>query len=232
MLAGRAYTAPDMARATLSDAREITPTIVTVMDPQAVLVFGGVGRSGEGNDLDLLIVVDENSASEDVLATALQPFQRRISIDPFVITANTFRDHFLRGSPFLRAIVREGRRLYMKNAVSEWMKDARDELKAAEHLHAGGFWKLACFHAQQAIEKAFKARLLGKGWELEKVHSLARLVALAIDHNIPSTLEAGDIQFMDSIYRGRYPGEAGLLPLGEPTRDDAERAIETARKVL
>lgn len=232
ILASRTYTFPIMARATLADAREITSTIVTVLDPQAVLVFGGVGRSGEGSDLDLLIVVDEKSAGEDALAAALQPFQKRFAIDPFVIPAGTFRDHFRRGSPFLRTVIREGRRLYMKNAESEGMKDARDELQAAEYLRAGRYWKLACFHAQQAIEKSFKARLLGRGWELEKVHSIARLQALAVDYKISSSLEPGDIQFMDGIYRGRYPGEAGLLPLGEPTQDDAERAIEIARKTL
>ena len=120
----------------------------------------------------------------------------------------------------------------MKNAESEWLKDALDELKAAEYLCAGGYWKAACFHSQQAMEKTGKPRLLGRGWELEKVHSIARLQALAVDHRISSALDAADIQFMDSIYRGRYPGEAGLLPLGEPTRGDAERAIEIAKRAL
>ena len=74
-----------MARATLADAREVTSTIVRVIDPQAVLVFGGVGRSGEGNDLDLLIVTDQGSTREDALGAALLPFQKRFAIDPFVI---------------------------------------------------------------------------------------------------------------------------------------------------
>ena len=104
----------------------------------------------------------------------------------------------------------------MKNAESEWMKDARDELAAAEYLREGGFWKPACFHAQQAVEKSLKARLLGKGWELEKVHSIARLLALSNDYKIPSNLGDEEIQFMDSIYRGR----------------DADRALTIAVKAL
>lgn len=118
----------------------------------------------------------------------------------------------------------------MKNAESEWMKDAKEELLAAEHLRKGGFWKLACFHAQQAVEKCLKARLLGKGWELEKVHSVARLTALCADFKIAQPLSEGEIVFVDSIYRGRYPGEAGLLPLGEPNQAEADRAIAIARK--
>jgi len=217
-----------MARATLADAREVTSSIITVMDPEAVLVFGEVGRSGEGNDLDLLIVTGGEGGNEEALTAILRPFQRRIAIDPFVIPANTLRSHFQRGSPFLRTIIREGRQLYMKNAESEWMKDARNELEAARYLCTGCFWKQVCFHAQQAMEKHIKARLLGKGWELEKVHSLARLQALATDHGISIDVPEPDVLFMDSIYRGRYPGEAGLLPLGEPTREDAERAIRIA----
>jgi len=222
----------DMAKATLADAREVTSSIVAALDPLAVLVFGAVGRTGEGNDLDLLVVVEEGSTGSSALDAALRPFYKRIAVDPFVMPEGTFRDHFLRGSPFLRSVIREGRRLYMKNAESEWMKDARDELSAAEYLGKGGFWKLACFHAQQAVEKSLKARLLGKGWELEKVHAIARLSALCADYRIPSLLADEEVQFMDSIYRGRYPGEAGLLPLGEPNREEADRAIAIAAKVL
>ena len=221
-----------MARATLADAREVTSTIVRVIDPQAVLVFGGVGSSGEGNDLDLLIVTDQGSTREDALDAALLPFQKRFAIDPFVIPADTFKEHFLRGSPFLRTVIREGRRLYMKNAEQEWMKDAHDDLRAAEYLSLGRFWKPACFHAQQAVEKAMKGQLLGKGWELEKVHSVARLQALWADHGIRLLLDGEDIRFIDSIYRDHFPGEAGLLPLGKPGELDAKSAIEIATRAL
>jgi HEPN domain-containing protein len=221
-----------MPKATLADAREVTSKIVAAVDPLAVLVFGGVGRAGEGNDLDLLVVVEEGSRGTSRLDAALQPFHKRFAVDPFVIADRAFRDHFRRGSPFLHTVIREGRRLYMKNAELEWMKDANDELSAAGYLRKGGFWKLACFHAQQAVEKALKARLLAKGWELEKVHSIARLSALCEDYKIQLSLTDGEIQYIDSIYRGRYPGEAGLLPLGEPDSKDADKAIAIATRAL
>ncbi len=220
-----------MAKATLADAREVTSAIVSALDPLAVLVFGEVGRRGEGNDLDLLVVV-QDGCEHAPLGSTLRPFLKRIAIDPFVLPATTFREHFMSGSPFLRTVVREGRRLFMKNAESEWEKDAREELAAAEYLNKGGFRKLACFHAQQAVEKAMKARLLGKGWELEKIHSLARLCALSAEYRVPVLLGDDDVQFLDSIYRGRYPGEAGLLPLGEPGEVDARRTVALAIKAL
>ena len=37
-----------------------------------------------------------------------------------------------------------------------------------------------------------------------------------------------DVVFIDSIYRGRYPAEVGLLPLGEPSDSDAQRALSVA----
>jgi len=35
-----------------------------------------------------------------------------------------------------------------------------------------------------------------------------------------------------NIYRRRYPREAGILPLGEPSKPDAEKAIRLAKKVF
>jgi HEPN domain-containing protein len=217
-----------MAHATLEDARQVTSTIVQTIDPQLVLAFGSVARTGRGNDLDLLIVVD-GELREEALATALKPFAARIAIDPLIVDSATFRERFRGGSPFLSSLVREGRRLYMRNAESSWLQDAREELRSADYLALGGFWKAACYHAQQAVEKAFKAWLLARGWELEKVHSVRRLAAIAVEFRVPVPLDDAAIDYIDSIYRGRYPGEAGLLPLGDPREEDARRAIEIAR---
>ncbi|TVL97774.1 MAG: hypothetical protein CV087_22035 [Candidatus Brocadia sp. WS118] len=41
-----------------------------------------------------------------------------------------------------------------------------------------------------------------------------------------------DAIFMNSIYKGRYPTEEGLLPHGEPSREDTERAISAAKKLI
>lgn len=41
-----------------------------------------------------------------------------------------------------------------------------------------------------------------------------------------------DIVFMDGIYRGRYPAEEGLLPQGDPSAEDAAKAIRIADKIV
>ncbi len=43
---------------------------------------------------------------------------------------------------------------------------------------------------------------------------------------------SAELLFGHSIYRSRYPPEAGLLPCGEPTKEDAEKALALARRVV
>ena len=53
-----------------------------------------------------------------------------------------------------------------------------------------------------------------------------------VEQVLAPTLHKGDIVFMDSIYRGRYPIDRGLLPLGEPEEGDTARAVEIATRIL
>ena len=226
-----------MGIVTLDDARSLAAALVKAIDPQSIIVFGGVGRDGAGNDLDLLILLEEGiDKSIDQAGSAARPvfrsFSKEFEVDPFVMSSSLFKMKFQKGSPFLKTVVREGRLLYMKNAEQEWLNDAREELKTAHYLSEGRFWKAACYHSQQAAEKCLKARLLGKGWELEKVHSIMRLAALLEDFKIKIQISDDEVEYLDSIYRGRYPGEAGLLPLGEPSREDAMKALDIAEKLL
>jgi len=38
--------------------------------------------------------------------------------------------------------------------------------------------------------------------------------------------------FLNSIYRFRYPPDLGLLPKGEPIKEDAERALNLAKLTI
>jgi hypothetical protein len=53
-----------------------------------------------------------------------------------------------------------------------------------------------------------------------------------LDNGLSFDIEESDIVFIDSIYRGRCLGEAGLLPHGEPDTDDAEHAVKIASHLL
>lgn len=220
----------------LNKAKEAIDAIVQAVHPVSIVLFGSVAREGKGNDLDLMIVVDEKHGSvskiQTVLHRCLADSYKRFAVDPFVVTENALHEAFSRRSPFLRMVAREGKVLYMKNAEHEWLRQAQEEMATAEYLFQGQFFKGCCYHAQQAAEKSLKGRLLGKGWELEKVHSIARLTAICRDFKIRLSLKDEDIMFLDSIYRGRYPAEEGLLPFHEPSDEDAQRALRIVQKLM
>ena len=221
---------------TIDDAREVTREIVKQLRPFSVVIFGSVANHGTGNDLDILVILDgdDNSMISEraSLDRCVKKFYRRFAIDPIAMSHKKFISHYTSGSYFLRAVLKNGRALYMKNADSTWLNQAHDELDTAIYLFKGGFFRGACYHAQQALEKYIKSLLLKKGWELEKIHSIARLHALAIDYKVKLPLNDDDVMFVDSIYRGRYPAESGLLPMGNPSKEDAERAVRIAKNIV
>ncbi len=214
----------------LKDVYEIADTIRQVSNPDAIILFGSIADKGEGYDIDLLIV--SNSKEEKRIKDSLKPFYRRHAIDAFTVSKGRLKELYFRGSPFLRLIQKEGKLIYMKNPLKQWLDSAKDDLEQAEYLYNGGFFRGACYSCQQALEKVLKWALLKKGWELEKTHSIRRLMAIADDYGIRIRLKDEEMDFIDSIYKGRYPAEEGLLPLGVPTKRDARKALNIAHKVF
>lgn len=45
-------------------------------------------------------------------------------------------------------------------------------------------------------------------------------------------LPLDDAVFLNSVYRGQYPTEEGLLPYGQPTEADARKALSIAESVV
>ncbi len=221
---------------TYKDAKKTAFSIAKALDPFSVVLFGSVAREGVGKDLDLLVVMDDarHPAGDPhlLLHKCLQRYYRRFSIDPFVIPLSRLNDYYFKGSPFLHLIATEGRILYMKDLIQEWCRQSQSELEMATYLLQGGFFKGACYHAQQSIERAVKAKLFKKGWGLERTYSIERLIAIGKDYKIRFPVSDEEITFIDKIYQGRYPIEAGLLPLGEPSKGEAEKVVEMADRLL
>ena len=120
----------------------------------------------------------------------------------------------------------------MKDAIREWIDLAVEDLRQARYLFEGGFYRGACFAAQQAVEKGIKAELLKRGWELEIIHQIKRLLHLLEEFDLHVQYEEDDVDFLDSIYRGRYPAEEGLLPLKPPVDLDASGSIAVAEALV
>jgi HEPN domain-containing protein len=120
----------------------------------------------------------------------------------------------------------------MKPETSEWMKIAEEEVASADLLLEHRLHRMVCLHSQQAVEKTLKALLTERGMEFKKTHNIVDLLALLKTQDLAVTLNHEEAGFLNAIYRSRYPPEAGLLPHGEPSGEDAAKALTLAERVV
>jgi HEPN domain-containing protein len=118
----------------------------------------------------------------------------------------------------------------MRNEAEAWLKISAEDLQSAEVLFERKLFRMACYHAQQSIEKIIKALLADHEVDFFRTHNLLDLNNAIKKLGYPALLNDEEAVFLNSIYRARYPSEAGLLPLGEPLEKDAARALKTARE--
>ncbi len=111
---------------------------------------------------------------------------------------------------------------FMKAITREWLNAANDDLIAMEvMLGREEITNMVAFHAQQAIEKSFKAVIEEFGLGNIKTHQLQSLYS-KID-SIISGFNERILAELDTVYIGaRYPGDLGLMPWGKPGVDEVE----------
>lgn len=120
----------------------------------------------------------------------------------------------------------------MSPETQAWLKIAHEDLAAAELLLQKGIHRMVCLHCQQAVEKTSKAPLTEWGVEFKRTHNIVDLLSLVSAQGLALDVTHEEAGFLNAVYRSRYPAEAGLLPYGEPTADDAGKALVIAQKVL
>ncbi len=120
----------------------------------------------------------------------------------------------------------------MKQITGEWLRSAEDDLAliqkiiSEEHLT-----HMVAFHAQQAIEKIFKATLEEHGLETPKIHNLVTLFG-RVEQFFQFQPDIDMLKTLDQLYiEARYPGELGLLPNGKPDVEDAEKFFTYAKEL-
>lgn len=110
----------------------------------------------------------------------------------------------------------------MKEITAAWLAAAKDDLLLIEEIYQNEeLTHLVAFHAQQAIEKAFKAILEESGAGVPRIHSLETLLPkIHAQFEFSGSFEL--LEDLDKLYiDARYPGDFGLLPYGKPTLSDA-----------
>ena len=120
----------------------------------------------------------------------------------------------------------------MKTITQEWLNRAKDDLDVAkEIIDIPHLTNIVAFHAQQSIEKTFKAVLEEFGENVPKIHSLVRLYTLVREKNSLEVDELLLAEINDVYIDARYPGELGLLPYGKPSLKDSRRFYEIAYRI-
>jgi HEPN domain-containing protein len=111
----------------------------------------------------------------------------------------------------------------MKKATNEWFLSAEsDLLLIKEILGIENLTHLSAFHAQQSVEKSFKAVIEEFDLGFIKTHSLETLYNL-VKRKISGNLDIDMLIILDQLYiDSRYPGEMGLLPNGKPSISEVE----------
>lgn len=114
--------------------------------------------------------------------------------------------------------------------VEAWIGKATNDIVSARQilLLSDGPTDTACFHAQQAMEKALKALLTTYHVPFPKTHSLLRLLELVLPFS-PILEEYREHLAELSVYgvEFRYPG-----PLPDPDREETLRLFKIAEEFL
>lgn len=114
-----------------------------------------------------------------------------------------------------------------------WLEQGRRDLEDAKILAEAGSYASACFHCQQAAEKALKGFLYSKGLRAILTHSVTRLMEECSKfEKLPCFAE--EARELDRHYIGsRYPN---FYPEGPAyryyTEKMAERCIRYATSIL
>ena len=120
----------------------------------------------------------------------------------------------------------------MKKLAEEWSKYAYKDLSTIEKiLEDENLTNITAFHAQQCIEKSFKALILLKTTEIPKIHNLLKLFGTVRNYTKLS-FEMKTLELINETYTDtRYPSELGLLPEGMPSLKMVKKFYETAKAI-
>jgi len=117
----------------------------------------------------------------------------------------------------------------MKQISAAWLSAANDDLILIQEIIRNEILThMVAFHAQQAIEKSFKALLEEREGSVPRIHTLETLLAKITKYAVIDT-ELDLLEDLDKLYvDARYPADFGLLPNGKPTTQEAMAFNELA----
>ncbi|MBA4410012.1 MAG: HEPN domain-containing protein [Bacteroidota bacterium] len=121
----------------------------------------------------------------------------------------------------------------MKASTRQWLEFAQTDLRSCENnLNDEFVTNVVAFHAQQAVEKAFKALIEEKGIKMSRIHNLTRLYALT-ESFLMNPINETELEMLDNVYTSsRYPGEIGLMSTGKPSLKESKELFGIAQNIF
>lgn len=118
------------------------------------------------------------------------------------------------------------------NMSKEWLKGSHLDLENIKYIiEADHLASVVAFHAQQSIEKSFKAVIEHQNKKIPKQHDLLKLKNLI--HDVLNFEDDDILDSLNTLYiDSRYPGDLGLLPYGQPTIEDAKEFYVLALSIF
>jgi len=116
-----------------------------------------------------------------------------------------------------------------RELVQGWLEKARRDLIIAERelQRQVPFTDIACFHAQQAVEKGLKALLTWHGTIPPRTHVLEDLALLLARYEPEAEVKVDEVaQLTPYAVASRYP------EFPDPSLEEAQTGVATARGLL
>jgi HEPN domain-containing protein len=121
----------------------------------------------------------------------------------------------------------------MKKTTDSWLNSAESDLLLIKEIFLNdNLTHLSSFHAQQSIEKSFKAVIEEFDLGFIKTHSLETLYYI-VKERIQVKCDTDMLIILDQLYiDARYPGELGLLPYGKPSVSEGKEFFNLAKEIF
>ena len=244
---------------------EIVERVVEIARPQKIILFGSAARGDmrAHSDLDFLVIIrDDQDRREVERRIYTSSLSKDMSVDVIVASTSTIARYKNSHALVYKPALREGKVMYESpnqetppdpddlppeeyppgqypdDDPREWLERAIGSLELAKMRGPRIYFEDLCFFAQQAAEKAIKARLIALDVEFPYTHEIDKLL-LEVESAgdvIPDEVRAAEALTRYAVTT-RYPRGRGRSggrpePIARVTEDEYLAAIRAAEAVV
>jgi HEPN domain-containing protein len=114
---------------------------------------------------------------------------------------------------------------------TDWYAKAEEDLRAARALldDKVRLYGVAAFHIQQALEKYMKGFLLSKGWTLQRIHDLSKLLNDLVAYEPAfAKYKSLCVRVTEFYFESRYP----LFPASVAVEKEVKQMLSEAEELI